>query len=59
MTVSSRGEAAWKQARERVAQRNAAARKTAKQQLVTHDRHIAEGREKARRERGANNIYTR
>jgi hypothetical protein len=42
---SSRGESAWKETRERVASRNADARKQGKQQRETYER----GREDARR----------
>lgn len=42
---SSRGEAAWKETRERVASRNADARKEGKQERETYER----GREDARR----------
>jgi hypothetical protein len=44
-TASSRGEAAWKEAKEGVASRNAAARKEAKARRETHER----CREEARR----------
>jgi hypothetical protein len=42
---SGRGEAAWKETRERIASRNADARKQGKQQRETYER----GREDARR----------
>ena len=56
---AKRGEAAWKEARDRIAQRNAQARKAGKQRQEAHDRHVKEGRRKARRDRGGGDLYTR
>jgi hypothetical protein len=42
-----RGEAAWKEAKERVAERNAKARKAGKQQREAYERTQAEARRKA------------
>jgi hypothetical protein len=44
---SSRGEAAWKEARERVASRNADARKQGKQRRETYERKREEARRAA------------
>lgn len=46
-----RGEAAWREARERVAKRNAEARKAGKQRREAHNRQIEENRQAAERER--------
>jgi hypothetical protein len=56
---AKRGEAAWKEARERIAQRNAQARKAGKQRLEAHHRQVEEGRRKERRDRGGGDAYTR
>lgn len=50
---SSRGEAAWKEARERVASRNADARKRGKQRRETYERSRAEARSAAETKRQA------
>jgi hypothetical protein len=44
---SKRGEAAWKEAKERVAERNAKARKAGKQQREAYEREQAEARRRA------------
>ena len=46
---AKRGEAAWKEAKERVAERNAQARKAGKQQRQDYERQKAETRQKAER----------
>ena len=48
---SKRGEAAWKDARERIARWNAEARKAGKRRREAHDRQIEENRQQAERER--------
>ena len=44
---AKRGEAAWKEAKERVAERNAKARKEGKQQRQNYERKKAEERQRA------------
>ena len=46
---AKRGEAAWKEAKEKVAERNAQARKAGKQQRQDYERGKAEERQKAER----------
>ena len=46
---AKRGEAAWKEAKERVAERNAQARKAGKQQRQNYERQKAAERQKAER----------
>jgi hypothetical protein len=48
---SARGEAAWKEARERIAERNHAARKAGKQRREAYERQREEARRAAERER--------
>jgi hypothetical protein len=48
---SARGEAAWKEARERVAERNHAARKAGKRRREAYERQREEARRAAERQR--------
>jgi hypothetical protein len=50
---STRGDSAWKEARERVASRNEAARKSGKQERETYERGRASVRQAAERRRHA------
>ena len=58
-TGSARGEAAWKEARERVADRNAKARKAGREQRETYEREKVDARRAAERRQLAELIEER
>jgi len=51
--TAKRGEAAWKEAKDRIAERNAQARKAGKQRREAHERQQAEARHLAEQRRMA------